>query len=100
MKISRWSAEIVPSENMIRQQFLTEGLDPQIVTVVSGAKMSHCRTRMTEVIQVTSGEIIFNLSGTQFALRTGDRLEMAANTQYSYSNMKQENCSFLTGLRV
>ena len=100
MKINRWSAEIIPTENMIRHLFLTEGLDPQEVIIPSGAKMSHCRTRMTEVIQVTSGEIIFNLSGTQFALRTGDRLEMAANTQYSYSNMKQESCAFLTGMRV
>ena len=100
MKINRWSAEIVPTENMIKHLFLSEGLDPQEVLVPSGARMSHCRTRMTEVIQVTLGEIIFNLSGTQFALRVGDRLEMAANTQYSYSNMKSDGCAFMTGMRV
>lgn len=100
MKINRWSAEIIPTETMIKHQFTSEGLDPQEVIVPSGAKISHCRTRMTEVIQIVQGEIIFNLSGTQFALRVGDRLEMAANTQYSYSNMKPENCAFLTGLRV
>jgi quercetin dioxygenase-like cupin family protein len=100
MKINRWAAQIAPTENMIKQLFLSEGLDPHQVFVPAGLKMSHCRTRMTEVIQVTSGEIIFNLSGNQFALRTGDRLEMAANTQYSYSNMKSEESAFFTGLRV
>lgn len=100
MKISRWTAEIVPTEIIIKQLLTAEGLDPQEVIVAAGMKLSHCRTRMNEIIQVVQGEIIFNLSGTQFALRVGDRLEMAANTQYSYSNMKNENCKFLTGLRV
>ncbi len=100
MKINRWSAEITPTETMIKQLFVAEGLDPQEVIVPSGARMSHCRTRMTEIIQVSAGEIIFNLSGTQFALRTGDRLEMAANTLYSYSNMKPEHSVFYTGARV
>lgn len=100
MKISRWTAEIIPTENMIKHLLTSEGLDPQEVTVPAGLKVSHCRTRMTEIIQVVQGEIIFNLSGTQFALHVGDRLEMAANTQYSYSNMKNENSTFLTGLRV
>ncbi len=100
MKISRWTAEIIPNENMIKQLLQSEGLDPQEIIVNAGAKVSHCRTRMNEIIQVIKGEIIFNLSGTQFALRVGDRLEMAANTQYSYSNMKNENSIFLTGSRV
>jgi quercetin dioxygenase-like cupin family protein len=100
MKINRWSAELAPTENMIKHLFISEGLDPQEVLVPSGTKMSHCRTRMTEIIQVAHGEIIFNLSGTQFALRVGDRLEMAANTQYSYSNMKSETSTFYTGMRV
>lgn len=100
MKISRWTAEIIPTENMIKQLLQSEGLDPQEITVTAGTKVSHCRTRMNEIIQVIQGEIIFNLSGTQFALRVGDRLEMAANTQYSYSNMKNESSIFLTGSRV
>jgi len=100
MKINRWLAEIVPTENILKHLFLAEGLDPQEVIVSPGMKINHCRTRMTEVIQVTYGEVIFNLSGTQFALRAGDRLEMAANTQYSYSNLRPDSCMFLTGLRV
>ncbi len=100
MKISRWTAEIIPNDTMIKQLLYSEGLDPQEIVVNAGTKVSHCRTRMTEIIQVIQGEIIFNLSGTQFALRVGDRLEMAANTQYSYSNMRNENSVFLTGTRV
>jgi quercetin dioxygenase-like cupin family protein len=86
MKINRWTAELNPDFGIIR--------------VPSGAKISNQRATMTEVIQLVSGELIFNLSGTQFALRAGDRLEMAANTMYSYSNMKSDESLFLTAYKL
>ena len=100
MKINRWTAEINPDFGIIENLFSTEGLECKEVHVPSGAKISNQRTTMTEVIQLVSGELIFNLSGTQFALRSGDRLEMAANTMYSYSNMKQDESLFLTAYKL
>jgi len=100
MRIDRWTADIIPSEQIILRLLETEGLEPQPVIVKSGTKLSNKRTLMTEVIQVTEGELIFNLSGTQFVLRPGDRLEMASNTQYSYSNMKDLRAVFFTALKV
>lgn len=100
MKIARWTAEIHPNRKILNHLFDTEGLEPREIDVPSGAKISNQRTPMTEVIQIVEGELIFNLSGNQFALRTGDRLEMAANTLYSYSNLRSEKSSFLTAYRL
>lgn len=100
MKINRWSAELPPSQKIIEKLFSREGLDFKEIKVKSGSKLSNQRTPMTEVIQLISGELIFNLTGTQFALRPGDRLEIPANTMYSYSNMKNEESLFLAAYKI
>ncbi len=100
MKINRWTAELNPDFGIIENLFFTEGLEYKEIRVPSGAKIANQRTTMTEVIQLVYGELIFNLSGTQFALRSGDRLEVAANTMYSYSNLKAEESLFLTAYKL
>lgn len=100
MKINRWTAEMNPNFKIIENLFSSEGLDYKSIKVQSGAKIVNQRSPMTEVIQVIDGELIFNLSGNQFSLRAGDRLEMAANTMYSYSNMKGEDSLFLTAYKL
>lgn len=96
MKITRWTAQLDPKKEIILQLFQAEGLDGTEVIVEAGRKMANMRTNMREIIQVLEGELIFNLSGTQFVLRPGDKLEMASNTSYSYSNLKNDSCLFLT----
>ncbi len=96
MKITRWTAQIGPKKEVILQLIQAEGLDYTEVEVLSGSKLSNLRTNMKEIIQLIQGELIFNLSGTQFILRTGDKLEIPSNTVYSYSNMKEESCYFLS----
>lgn len=100
MKINRWTAELNPDLGIIENLFSNEGLESREVFVPSGGRIHNQRTTMTEVIQVVSGELIFNLSGTQFALRAGDRLEMAANTTYSYSNLKSQESLLLTACKL
>lgn len=100
MKINRWTAELNPDLKIIENLFSTEGLECKQIRVPSGGKISNQRSTMSEVIQLVSGELIFNLSGTQFALHAGDRLEMAANTMYSYSNLKTDESLFLTAYKL
>lgn len=96
MKITRWSAEISPKKDFLIQLIQAEGLDYSEYEIKPGLKLTNNRTNLRETIQIVSGELIFNLSGTQFALRAGDKLELPPNTLYSYSNLKNEACSFLT----
>ncbi len=100
MKINRWTAEVTPTIAIIHNIYKTEGLESNEVDVISGAKLTRLRTSMTEIIQIVQGELIFNLSGNQFALRAGDRIEIPANTVYSYNNLKSDNCCFLTAYRL
>lgn len=94
MKISRWMSEVPASKELILQLLEQENLDAKEVAVTSGKKLTNMRTTMTEVIQLYSGELIFNLSGTQFVLRAGDRLQMSGNTIYSLSNLRDEPAGF------
>ena len=96
MKITRWSAEIPPKKEFLIQLIQAEGLDYSVFEIKSGLKLTNNRTQLREVIQIIGGELIFNLSGTQFALRPGDKLELPPNTLYSYSNMKNEACQFVS----
>lgn len=100
MKITRWTAQIGPKKDVILQLIQAEGLDFTEVEVGGGSKLSNLRTNMKEIIQIIEGELIFNLSGTQFVLRTGDKLEMPSNTLYSYSNLKNESCFFLSAKTI
>ncbi len=100
MKITRWTAQIGPKKDVILQLIQAEGLDFTEVKVGGGLKLSNLRTNMKETIQIIEGELIFNLSGTQFILRTGDKLEMPSNTLYSYSNLKDESCFFLSAKTI
>lgn len=100
MKITRWTAEITPKKEILIQLIHAEGLDCSEVEIKSGLKSTNNRTQMREFIQIIDGELIFNLSGTQFALRPGDKLELPPNTLYSYSNLKNENCRFLNSKSI
>lgn len=100
MKIDRWTAELAPTANIVKSLFKAQGLDGKEINVVSGLKLTNQRTAMTEIIQIISGELIFNLTGTQFALRDGDRIEIPSNTVYSYNNMKNNDCLFLCAQKL
>ena len=100
MKITRWSAEITPKKEFLIQLIQAQGLDYNEYEIKPGLKLSNNRTHLREIIQILSGELIFNLSGTQFALRPGDKLELPPNTMYSYSNLKNEMCAFISSKLV
>jgi quercetin dioxygenase-like cupin family protein len=100
MKITRWTAEISPRKEILIQLIQAQGLDHTEVEIKSGLKLTNHRSHMREFIQIVDGELIFNLSGTQFALRAGDRLEIPPNTLYSYSNLKNESCHFLSSKTI
>ncbi len=100
MKISRWTAEVSATPEIIQGIFAAEGLDGRTSTVKSGSKVVNQRAILNEVIQVINGELIFNLSGTQFVLRQGDKLEIPANTSYSFSNMKNEDCTLIMAQKI
>lgn len=100
MKITRWSSEIGLNRQIILDLLRAERLELNEVEVQPGRKIVNQRTTLTEIFQISEGELIFNLSGNQFALRQGDKLEIPPNTSYSYSNLQSSSCFFFTARKV
>ena len=100
MKITRWTAEIPVNKDIIVKLFEAEGLEPRPFSIKSGSRLANQKTFLNEIIQVAEGELIFNLSGTQFVLRRGDKLEIPANTIYSFSNMRDEESLFFSAQKI
>ena len=84
MIITRWQAPIVPSKQQLHIILEAEGLEPFDEVYEPQAKVQDHRHPFAEVRIIVAGEMIFNVSGNQFVLRPGDRLEIPANTKHSH----------------
>ena len=84
MIITRWPAPLVPSREQLHMILEAEGLEPFDETYDPQMKVNDHRHPFAEVRIVVAGEMLFNISGNQFLLRPGDRLEIPANTKHSH----------------
>lgn len=92
MIITRWQAPIVPSKEQVQMILDSEGLEPFEEVYEPQMKVSDHRHPFAEVRVIISGEMIFNISGNQFVLRPGDRVEIPANTKHSHIAQGSESC--------
>ena len=92
MIITRWQAPIVPSKQQIHMILESEGLEPSDEVYAPQMKVHDHRHPFAEVRVIVEGEMIFNISGNQFVLRPGDRLEIPANTKHSHIAQGATNC--------
>lgn len=77
-----------------------EGLEPFEEVYQPKDKIIDHRHPFCEVRIVTQGELLFNISGTQFLLRAGDRVEIPANTRHSHMAQGEEPCICLCAKRA
>jgi mannose-6-phosphate isomerase-like protein (cupin superfamily) len=92
MIITRWQAPIIPNRNQIVTILESEGLEPFEEVCTPHKKVSDHRHPFAEVRVIVSGEILFNISGNQFVLRAGDRVEIPANTKHSHVSQGSVPC--------
>ncbi|NUN07519.1 MAG: cupin domain-containing protein [Bdellovibrio sp.] len=92
MIITRWQAPIVPSKQQLHIILESEGLEPFDETYQPQEKVQDHRHPFAEVRIIVAGEMIFNVSGNQFVLRPGDRLEIPANTKHSHVAQGTTDC--------
>jgi quercetin dioxygenase-like cupin family protein len=84
MIITRWQAPMVPTQTQVNMILESEGLEPAEEIYEPSAKIKEHRHPFAEVRFIIEGEMIFNISGNQFVLRPGDRVEIPANTRHSH----------------
>lgn len=92
MVVTRWQAPIKPEIKMLKMLLEQEGLEPVEEVYAPQVKIQEHKHPFGEVRIVVSGELLFSISGNQFLLRAGDRLEVPANTKHWHINNAQESC--------
>lgn len=100
MIITRWQAPIFPSKEQINHILESEGLEVFEEIYQPNTKVNDHRHPFAEVRFVVSGELIFNISGNQFVLRAGDRLEIPANTKHSHVSQGPQACVCICAQRA
>jgi quercetin dioxygenase-like cupin family protein len=92
MVVTRWLAPIAPSESQLKMLLESEGLEPYEEIFNPKVKINDHRHPFNEIRIVVKGELLFNISGTQFLLREGDRIEVPANTKHGHVNNGEKDC--------
>lgn len=100
MIITRWQAPLVPSTQQIHMILESEGLEPFDQTYAPQTKIKEHRQPFCEVRVIAAGEMLFNISGNQFVLRAGDRVEIPANTKHSYTASGTQDCVCVCALKI
>jgi len=85
MIITRWQAPLVPTKQQVHMILESEGLESVEEIYEPQTKIPDHRHPFAEVRIVVEGEMLFNISGNQFVLRAGDRVEIPANTKHSHT---------------
>lgn len=94
MIITRWQAPIPPSQEQIRHILTSEGLEPQCETISKDQRQIEKKHPFGEIRIVAKGELLLTVGGTQLLLRSGDRIDIPANTKHSYSTQNNEAITF------
>lgn len=92
MIVTRWQAPLLPTRQQIAMILHDEGLDCHEETYEPQQKVKEHRHPFCEVRIVAQGEMLFNIGGTQFLLRPGDRVEIPANTRHAHAAQGTEPC--------
>jgi len=92
MLITRWQAPLTPNKTQALMILESEGLEPYEEIYEPKRKIQEHRHPFCEVRLIVEGELLFNISGNQFLLRPGDRVEIPANTKHSHMAQGEQPC--------
>lgn len=100
MIIQRWQAPLPLTLTQAHLIFENEGLECFEESYDPQQKVREHRHSFSEVRILLTGEMLFNISGNQFLLRAGDRVEIPANTRHSHTAQGSSPCLCLCAERI
>lgn len=100
MLITRWQAPLTPNKSQAHLILESEGLEPFEEAYEPQMKVHEHRHPFCEVRIIVEGELLFNISGNQFLLRPGDRVEIPANTKHSHTAQGTGQCVCICAQRA
>ncbi len=83
MIVTRWQAPMLPTAEQVRMIFEAEGLLPSEEILTPRVPIADHRHPFDEIRMVMAGTLLMNISGNQILLRSGDRIDIPANTRHS-----------------
>lgn len=98
MIIHRWQGDKTLSQEEIKKCYQIKPDQDFSEEVFSHGQTikDHFHTFL-EIRIICEGELLCNIAGNQILLRTGDKIEIPANTRHSYSNNYKQDCKSLVG---
>ncbi len=98
MIISRWQGtQELTLEKIKKYYHISDDQDFKSEKLDSGTAIKDHYHNLLEIRIITDGQLLCNISGNQLLLRSGDRIEIPANTKHSYSNNYPDSCQSLVG---
>lgn len=99
MLVNRWQAPYTPTEEQHKILLEVEGLEPMVELFPSQMKHKEHRHPFNEIRIVLEGELMVNVADNQMLLRSGDKIEIPANTKHSYAVQAAQDCRTLCAFR-
>jgi quercetin dioxygenase-like cupin family protein len=99
MIVTRWQAPALPAPEHLKMIFEAEGLSAAIEELGPGTVIPDHRHPFDEVRFVVAGELMMNIAGNRLLLRSGDRIDIPANTKHSKNVEGNEACVCLVANR-
>lgn len=89
----------MPTLEQLKMIFEAEGLNPNEEVLPSKAAIPDHRHPFDEIRIVIEGDLFMNIAGNQILLRSGDRIDIPANTRHSYSANGDTGCACIVANR-
>lgn len=98
MIIHRWQGDKSLSKDEIKKCYQIKAdqeFNEEVIPTGQSIK-DHLHTFL-EIRIICTGELLCNIAGNQILLRSGDKIEIPANTKHSYTNNFKGECLSLVG---
>jgi quercetin dioxygenase-like cupin family protein len=100
LKILRWRADRKPTLDEVETMFKDEGLEYTVESMPPETAMKEHKHPFDEVRMVVKGTIRYNVSGNEFILKEGDRLELPSNTRHWTKSDASSECVSVYAFKV
>lgn len=99
MIIHRWLAPQMLTQELAKTWLQGEKAEAESFCWTSQNQWKEHRHEWTEILVVIRGEMVVNVSGNQVLLRSGDRIDIPANTRHQY-RILTETCDLVLGWKI
>lgn len=100
MQVVHWSGPALPTEQEAEARLHQEGYSSFKWYDVPGVKYPSHRHAQDECLWVLRGELVLEISGTEYHLKAGDRLYLPAKTPHTAHVPNSASVTYIVGQKL